>query len=113
MKSLKLAVVATVFTTLATGAHAAQSTDGDAAAGIVLILFCLACYFLPTVVALARGKANGTIGVCVVNFFLGWTIIGWFTAFIWACSGETNREIAKRDRQHHELLSVIAAKRQS
>jgi hypothetical protein len=83
--------------------------NADATGGLILILIALACYFLPTVIATVRGKANGTTGVFFVNLCLGWTLIGWFIAFIWACSGETNAEVAKRDQQHRELLAAVAA----
>ena len=76
--------------------------------GVLLLIGCVVLYFLPTVVALVRSKANGTGGVVFVNLLLGWTVVGWFVAFIWACSGETHAEIAKRDRQHRELLEVMA-----
>jgi hypothetical protein len=42
-------------------------------------------YFLPTL--LARHKAD-FMGILLVNLLLGWTIIGWFIALIWACSAE-------------------------
>ena len=82
-------------------------TDGTG--GVVLLLIGLALYFLPTIVACMRGKANGTGGVFFVNLFTGWTVLGWFTAFIWACPGETREQVEKRDRQHRELLEVVAA----
>ncbi len=43
-------------------------------------------YFLPTI--LARHKAD-FMGIFLVNLFLGWTVIGWFVALIWAGSTET------------------------
>ena len=81
------------------------------AEGIIGVLILCAMYFLPSVVALMRGKANGTGGVVLVNVLLGWTVVGWFLAFVWACSGETQAQIDKRDRQHRELLEVIAVKK--
>jgi len=40
-------------------------------------------YFLPAIVAFARSKRDaGTI--LVLNFFLGWTAIGWVIALVWA-----------------------------
>jgi hypothetical protein len=43
--------------------------------------FCL--YFLPTSLAvLQRHHQRGVIGV--INLFLGWTIVGWLGAMIWA-----------------------------
>jgi hypothetical protein len=29
--------------------------------------------------------------VFLLNIFLGWTLIGWLVAFIWACSGRPSR----------------------
>jgi len=45
----------------------------------VEVVFGIALYFLPTIVALARKMPN--VGsVIVINLFLGWTIIGWIVA---------------------------------
>jgi len=38
-------------------------------------------YFLPTLVA---HNKRCFLGVFLLNFFLGWTVIGWFAALIWA-----------------------------
>jgi len=40
-------------------------------------------YFLPSIVALARSKRDIT-GIVLLNFFLGWTMIGWVVALVWA-----------------------------
>ena len=40
-------------------------------------------YFLPSVVALARSKRDIT-AIVLLNFFLGWTMIGWVVALVWA-----------------------------
>jgi T4 superinfection immunity protein len=40
-------------------------------------------YFLPTIVALVRHKRN-TLPVFLLNLFLGWTLIGWIIALVWA-----------------------------
>ncbi|MBI5798381.1 MAG: superinfection immunity protein [Candidatus Yonathbacteria bacterium] len=45
-------------------------------------------YLIPSVVAYAQGKRNRD-GVLMVNFFFGWTVLGWLAAFIWACVEET------------------------
>jgi T4 superinfection immunity protein len=40
-------------------------------------------YFLPSIIALARNKRD--IGaIILLNFFLGWTMIGWVIALVWA-----------------------------
>ena len=40
-------------------------------------------YFAPTIVALARHKRN-TLSIFLLNLFLGWTLIGWIVAVVWA-----------------------------
>jgi hypothetical protein len=40
-------------------------------------------YFLPTIAALVRSKRD-TGAIFVLNLFLGWTMIGWIIALVWA-----------------------------
>lgn len=40
-------------------------------------------YFLPTIVALVRSKRD-TVSIVLLNVFLGWTLIGWVIALVWA-----------------------------
>lgn len=40
-------------------------------------------YFLPSIVAFARSKRD-IAGIILLNFFLGWTVIGWVIALVWA-----------------------------
>jgi cytochrome c biogenesis protein CcdA len=40
-------------------------------------------YFLPSIIALVKSKRD-TLAIFLLNFFLGWTVIGWFIALIWA-----------------------------
>ena len=44
--------------------------------------FLMMLYFLPVWVALFRHKPAG--GVAVIDFFLGWTVIGWIIALAMA-----------------------------
>jgi hypothetical protein len=53
------------------------------------VLFCL-CYFLPGIVALARGHRNA-FAIFVLNALLGWTGIGWIVVLIWSLT-VTDRE---------------------
>jgi Superinfection immunity protein len=48
------------------------------------IVFCL-LYFLPSIIA---HRKHAFMGVFLLNLFLGWTVIGWFVALIWACTAE-------------------------
>jgi hypothetical protein len=51
---------------------------------IVLSLIALFLYFLPTIVANSRKRQVGSI--FVLNLFLGWTLLGWVVALVWAMS---------------------------
>lgn len=62
--------------------EAQSSSNGGAAAILVIVL--IGFYFLPLIIALVRHVPN--VGsVAVINFFLGWTFIGWIVALAMAC----------------------------
>ena len=50
-----------------------------------LVGFCL--YFLPTILAMVRGKTN-VPAIFIVNLLLGWSVIGWIVELVWAVSIE-------------------------
>lgn len=54
--------------------------------GIALLLL----YFVPTIVAMVRGKSN-VIAIGALNGLLGWTVLGWIGAFVWALMKDTAR----------------------
>jgi hypothetical protein len=45
--------------------------------------FWFVMYFLPSILAFARGKRD-TAAIVLLNIFLGWTMIGWVVALVWA-----------------------------
>jgi hypothetical protein len=47
------------------------------------VSFGFVMYFLPSIVALARSKRD-ILAIFLLNFFLGWTFVGWIVALIWA-----------------------------
>ena len=53
----------------------------------VLIAICLglALYFLPTIIAQQR-KHRSLGGIFVLNLLLGWSLLGWIGALVWALS---------------------------
>jgi hypothetical protein len=51
--------------------------------GFVLIGVLLALYFLPTGIAYVR-KHQNLLAVGIVNLALGWTLLGWIAALVWA-----------------------------
>lgn len=49
--------------------------------------FGLVMYFLPSVIALARSKRD-LLAIFLLNFFLGWSVIGWIVALVWAAKND-------------------------
>ena len=52
---------------------------------VLTLLFLVLLYFLPTIIG--RDKRDAA-GIILVNVFLGWTVIGWLIALIWAITAE-------------------------
>jgi hypothetical protein len=52
-------------------------------AGLLLLGVCLFIYFLPTY--FGRNKRNAG-AIFALNLLLGWTLIGWVVALVWAVS---------------------------
>ncbi len=52
---------------------------------MLTLLFLTFLYFLPAI--LGRDKRDAA-GIFLLNLFLGWTLIGWFVALIWACTAD-------------------------
>lgn len=50
---------------------------------IALIVAGAAIYFIPTMIAVFRGHKNQT-AILVLNIFLGWALVGWVVALVWA-----------------------------
>jgi hypothetical protein len=44
-------------------------------------------YFLPSIIALARSKRD-TLAIFLLNLFLGWSVIGWVVALVWAAKND-------------------------
>ena len=54
---------------------------------MTFLLFLTVLYFLPTI--LAHNKRN-VLGIFLVNFFFGWTVVGWILAMVWACTADVH-----------------------
>ena len=44
-------------------------------------------YFLPTLIAAVRNKRD-VLTIFLVNFLLGWSVIGWIVCLLWALKTE-------------------------
>lgn len=70
--------------------------------GLTLFLgltFIFVLYFLPWFVAAARNHRNWP-AIAVMNLLLGWTLLGWIGALIWATTNdvEARGETAVREK---------------
>jgi hypothetical protein len=59
----------------------------------MIILFGLAVYLIPSIVATARHHHN-SLSILLLNIFFGWSGLGWIGALIWACT-TTSQEKSK------------------
>jgi len=71
-----------------------ELVEDPSLAGVIGVIFLVSCYFMPTIVALVRDK-RGAGSVALVNLFLGWTVIGWFFAFMWSWTGKTRADVIR------------------
>jgi hypothetical protein len=54
------------------------------------LLFLVLLYFLPAIVG--RDKRDAA-GIFLLNLLLGWTVVGWVIALVWACGAEVYRRV--------------------
>lgn len=79
---------------------------GFAACAVALVV-----YFLPGIIASRRGHPN-TMPVLVVNFFFGWTLLGWVGALAWSLSsipGPVPRAVLVSGSGSNGLSRAVAA----
>ena len=54
---------------------------------LILVVGILGMYFLPSIVGSVRKKANNG-AIFALNLLLGWTVLGWVVALVWALTVE-------------------------
>ena len=65
----------------------------------LLALFILGVYlyFVPTIVAYKRHHRQ-TLAITVLNVVLGWTVLGWAGALVWACTSDVEPQASNVER---------------
>ena len=58
---------------------------------IIFIIVGLIIYFLPTAIAANKKKKN-TTAIFAVNLLLGWIVIGWIVALVWALTKDEKKD---------------------
>jgi hypothetical protein len=76
-----------VYLALLTTAISPNTTFLQAGFSGAVVVGCFYLYFLPTHLAIKRSKSN-RMAIFAVDFFLGWTLIGWVVALSWALTKE-------------------------
>jgi hypothetical protein len=66
-----------------------QPDSGDGWSGIAMIALLIFVYLLPSVVA-AKRRHNNEGAIVALNILLGWTVIGWVGALVWALTDNTS-----------------------
>jgi hypothetical protein len=77
-----------------------------------MLILATLIYFLPTILALARGHLS-TLAIFLLNLFLGWTLLGWIIALIWSCTGYTTANFYRGDPQVVDPRGRIVVRRSS
>ncbi len=54
----------------------------------IMIIVGICIYFIPSVIALLRMKRN-LVAIIALNFFLGWSLIGWVISLVWSLSSDS------------------------
>lgn len=74
-----------------------------------VVLFCLfvsvfvvLLYFIPAFIAQHRHHQSVN-AICVLNFFLGWTFVGWVIALVWAFMGNPQAELLQQELVRKQL----------
>jgi hypothetical protein len=52
-----------------------------------IIILAIGVYLFPTLISKVKNSKNA-LAIFTLNFFLGWTAIGWLAALIWACTSK-------------------------
>ncbi|WBX95963.1 superinfection immunity protein [Chryseobacterium gambrini] len=74
---------------------------------LIILLIITPIYFIPTFIAYSRKHSNAG-AIFALNFFLGWALIGWVGALIWALSNRlNNQQIIVNSNNPHNYNSNI------
>ena len=65
--------------------------DSGGSSFLMLILMGIMLYFIPTIIAILKKKPN-KLAISALNFFLGWSIIGWVVALVWSLSNNSSNQ---------------------
>jgi uncharacterized membrane protein YqaE (UPF0057 family) len=59
----------------------------------ILVIIILGVYFLPVLIGMKKRNASA---IFALNFLLGWTLLGWIIALVWALTVDPQESNAKQ-----------------
>ena len=87
MASLK-SVAVVLGTAICASPALAQASDDGTLPGWAMTGFLILIYLLPSIIA-AKRHHNNEGAIVALNFLLGWTLLGWVAALVWAFTDNT------------------------
>jgi hypothetical protein len=66
---------------------------------VAVVVAFAALYFAPTYAAARRAHPN-RVGIFLLNLLLGWTVIGWIAALLWAITVQPNLDTPQNKLGH-------------
>jgi hypothetical protein len=61
---------------------------------LAVIVLVVALYMLPTIIAKDRRHRN-VLPIALVNIFAGFTLLGWFAAFVWSLTADVHDPVRR------------------
>lgn len=80
---------------------------GRIALQVVEVVFALAIYFLPAIIADRRNRYD-LLTIALFNACMGWTVFGWLLALFWAVQPNPPADIARDITTKRRLLRMTA-----
>jgi len=67
---------------------ASSHIEPPAIGAMILVNVGIALYLLPALIAVLR-RHRQPLAIFLLNLVLGWTVLGWIAALVWACVNDT------------------------
>lgn len=64
----------------------------------MLLVLGVIAYFIPSLVA-NNNEHPQTSAITMLNLFLGWTLLGWVIALIWACCKPEQKQVIVQNQE--------------
>jgi hypothetical protein len=73
---------------------------------IVVVVVMGLLYFAPSIISIFRRKTD-TVAILTLNFFLGWTFVGWIIALVWSLTKDKDNKQYIVDKPNQDAADQI------